>query len=407
MKRIVSTLLAAALVFSLAVCARAAEGFVFADPAAGVQFLIPEGWDLEYEEDAPLQVSFVPQGECSALMQYGALADGESSPSLEAAAQLLGCEIGDVKRLTMGGAEYYRAAFDQAVSLGAFSFALPVTCWLHWENGYIYLYQYAGSTANPLLADFKAMICGAVYTPVTGAAETEEVPEATGTVTASQEALPGIPELAPAVEETLAAEETQAIEETQPVEETQAIEETQAAEEISYAQAVSAYESGDYAQAQILFSSLPEVADSGRYLRLLRIRSAGGNTSLGSGSYQKELALTQADKQDIAAAAADFSFADTAQVLLCNPDVAAHYLAGHWSGGNYNTFLYFRTDVSGCMYRIGSNLAERAFPDFGIHNGEFHVYENGVDTIALHLALTEANTLEVTSGGQTFTLVRK
>lgn len=373
MRKLMIMLLTVVLLFSISVSASAAHGLVYQDPRGAVHLTVPEGWDLEFEEDAYSRITFLPCENPSARMAYAAT---DYWSSLDAAArtklkrssldnshfspkdvaELVGCTAQQVKRITLDGTEYYRVSFQKEIPSGKFAVLLEMTYFVRYHNGWIHVYQYVGSPSDPLFVQFKDMIRSAVYDSV--AAESE-----------------------PTADSQLQ----------------------------TYEQAITAYENGSYQEAQDLFQTVADYEDSPKYLRLLRIRNSGGNTWMDSNSYDKTLALTQEQKLDIDEAAADFSFADTAQVLLCNSDVATYYLTGLWSGG-VRCYLHFEAAETGGQYRIGNKLSEVIYTSYAIKNGQFQVMSEGEEMLLLELSLTQHDQLEVIShamDGQHYTLERK
>lgn len=359
MKKLITAILVSMCLFSLTICANAASGFVYEDVDSGNCLSLPEGWDLEYEEESLVKVTFLPEDGDSALMQYGST-DYWSSLSADSrrktprasfdnsrfsaadVAELVGCTSQDVKRITLDGTEYYRAAFEKKVPSGKFSVTLDMTYWVRYQNGWIFVYQYVGSAANPLYRQFKDMIATASYsTPA------EETPIVT--------------------------------------------------QENTYENAVAAYESGDFESAQELLEGTPDYQDADKYLRLIRIRNAGSEDG----------ALTAEDIEDIASAAQDFSFADTAQVLLCNSAVASHYLTGYWGGGA-GCYINFKATDSGTVYSIGSKLSKTKPGSFMIENGVLSLQDS--KTPILEMKLTSPDAMEVTTyevDNKSYTLERK
>ncbi len=176
-----------------------------------------------------------------------------------------------------------------------------------------------------------------------------------------------------------------------------------------YAEAVRLYEKRDYNPARDLFESLSGYEDSEKYLRLIRIRFSGGNIGVGSKVYRAEWGLTDSQKRDIDKAAADFYFADTAEVLVCNSDVASYYLIGDWNGGS-KCYIHFITNNYGCRYNIGSKLSTNYQDTFGIYEGILYVdvVESWAET--LKLTLLSPDCMEVYTyekGGKTYVLTRE
>lgn len=176
----------------------------------------------------------------------------------------------------------------------------------------------------------------------------------------------------------------------------------------TYRSAVDAYEDGYYSTAKKLFNEVDPYKDSSKYLRLIRIRNAGGNIGVGSAVYEKSLGLTKSEKKDIDEAAKDFDFADTSEVLLCNSDVACYYLVGKWNGGS-KCYIHFKMNKAGGTYNIGSKLSTNYKSTFSIDDGELRVDVIDTDKLTLHLTLISPNKMEVYTyekGGKTYTLKR-
>lgn len=365
MKKLLSAILVTMCLLSLTICANAADCFVYEDVDSGTSMTLPEGWDLEYEENAFVKVTFLPEDDCCALMQYGSTdywntldavskrktprANYDNSHfSAQDVAELVGCTAKDVKRITMAGTEYYRASFQKAVPSGKFSTTLDMTCWVRYHNGWIHAYQYVGSEASELYDQFKHMISGAVYSTATEEKSSDTQKE-------------------------------------------------------TYESAVAAYESGDYADAQALFAAAPEYQDSSKYLRLIRIRDIGSNIDTDG----EKTVLSDEQKKDIDDAAQDFTFGDTADVLLCNSEVASYYLTGYWSGGS-RCYINFKATDSGTTYTIGSKLSQMKPGSFTVDNGILSLDDSDSPILKMHL--TAPDTMEVTTyemENQIFTLERK
>lgn len=179
-------------------------------------------------------------------------------------------------------------------------------------------------------------------------------------------------------------------------------------EKDTYAEAVSAYNRGSYSTAKKLFQEVSSYGDSSKYLRLIRIRNAGSNIGVGSKVYQSACGLTDSDKQDIDDAARDFYFADTAEVLVCNSDVASYYLIGEWNGGS-KCYIHFIANNYGCRYNIGSKLSTNYQDTFAINDGIVTVDVVGSCAKTLKLTLVSPDCMEVYTyekGGKCYTLNR-
>jgi len=360
------------MVLSLALPANAALASFYTDPDNGNKLLIPAGWKTEEKDDPLVKIKFVPSSGSSPVMQYGSI---DLWNTLSASAQkkipraefnndqfsksdiadLVGAKTKQVEMVVLGSREYFRAEVTKETTIGQYKFSMTATYWLIAEDGWLYLYQFGGDRNHTLYKRFETMVSRATY----GGADFDSI---------------------------LSGNDSEI-----------------------YNSAVEAYESGDYAKANQLFVSVDPYHDSGKYLRLIRIRNAGSNIGVGSEVYVKECGLTDSDKKDIDVAAKDFYFADTAEVLLCNSDVASYYLVGKWNGGS-KCYIHFKMNNYGGTYNIGSKLSTNYKSTFSINDGELHVDVNKTNKLTLHLTLTAPDCMEVLTyekNCKTYTLKRK
>lgn len=369
MKRFLSVLLIASFLIPFAQPVSASGTVTYYDQNGNNVLSIPADWEAEPASGGVFQVTFLPSSD-SALMQYGSI-DLWSSLSSSAQentprsqldndvftksdiADLIGCKTGQIKMVTLGKTEYFRADFQQSSTSQGIRFSVDVTAWTCIQDGWLYLYFFTGS--NSLYSKFEDVVESASYRKASSG-------------------------------DTGASSGNEAL----------------------YHEAVAAYYSGNYTQARKFFTAISSYQDSSKYLRLIRIRMAGGNIGVGSAVYQKDCGLTQSEKNDIDAAARDFYFADTADVLLCNPDVACYYLVGDWNGGS-KCYIHFKMNDYGGTYNIGSKLSTNYQGTFSIFDGEVRVDVLGSNALTLQLTLTGPDTMEVFTyekGGKCYTLNR-
>ncbi len=363
MKKLLSLLLAMVLLFSLALPAGAVSTLDliakycpyldYTHAPSGTVLSIPFLWKTEERDDT---MTIFTASEDSPLMTMQAvdLGDPDATMSKNDLARAIGTKAGSLKTVTLGNHKYYTAQTKTTKTLQKKKVTVTTQNWALAEQGWIYVYRFTGSKKHELYDDFTAVIASASY----GSAEAAPSPGTGSDV---------------------------------------------------YDQAVAAYEAGSYASAQELFQQAAPYGDSSKYLRLIRIRNAGSNIGVGSEVYLKECGLTDQDKQDIDAAARDFDFADTAQVLLCNSDVACYYLVGKWNGGS-KCYIHFKMNKAGGTYNIGSKLSTNYKSTFSIDDGELRVDVNKTDKLTLQLTLTGPDTMEVLTyekDCKTYTLKRK
>jgi len=167
---------------------------------------------------------------------------------------------------------------------------------------------------------------------------------------------------------------------------------------ILYDTAVGYYEQGRYADAYAQFQGVPNYANSQDYMRLIRIRTYGDNVGIGC-VYDYRKGLTDAQKADIDAAASNFYFADTAEVLMCNTDVATYYLFGSWvtaSNAPQYSYLKFHKDSAGGYYYTRSNNVSTLTSDcVSINDGYVHISITSCPTLVFHIKLTGPNSMSL------------
>lgn len=374
MKKLTALILAAVVLLSLPVSAAAAEDFLYTDEITGAGITVPGGWKLEYEDDGVL---FVPRG-TSVTMRYqyadlwSQLSESEqqktpreefdSDQTAKAdIADLLEVRSKEVKIVNLAGTEYFQAT--TVVKKGFFIFKTKTTVisLVHVANGYAHIFRFEEDEAHDLYPAFEDMVAATVY----GAAEADS----------------------PAPTETEPAE-------------------TVKTDADIYWEAVDAYDGGYYAIAKILFNSVSTYEDSQKYLRLIRIRDYGSNTGIGC-VYDYRKALTDEQKAEIDEAAADFYFADTAGVLLCNTDVACYYLGAHnglsgnWVTGSgapkYAYFKLHKDSSGGYYYTRSTNLSKAVSDCVSIIDGDVRISITSSNTLVFRLELTGPDSMLIWS----------
>ncbi len=384
MKKILSSLLCLSLIISLAIPASASKlmpGFssntgeetMYTDEDTGNTLSIPSDWNIsEVKDDAVAKAEFTNTQDPSAVVQYGS-ADMWNNLSQtmqkkisreefdnemytpEEIAELVDTKEKYVDSVDINDITYFRAEIGKQ---RFFSFKVTDTYLIRVENGWMYVYAFSGSNSHKQYDTFENIVASATYAAI------KVLPEETA------------PETVP--------ETTAAPTEAEPI------------EEDIYADAIAAYEDGDYGQAEKLFKSLSGYCDSRKYLRLIRIRDFGGNTGIGC-VYNFNKALTDSEKAEIDAAAEDFYFADTKDVLLWNTDVACYYLFGDWvtaSGDKQYAYFKLKKDAAGgYMYTRSSNVSNATSDCVSINKGVVRISITSSNTHVFTIRLTDPDTM--------------
>jgi len=363
MKKIIALVLTLAALFSLAIPANAAIGtyYSYTDKSTGNVLTVPSSWEIEYGTNSITKVEFTTSQDGVFLMTYGssdiyAGLDAETQRACprksinndmfdkEDIADVLGVKASEVTMTTVGGHEYFLARSTYNTTYQNYNISVDAHYWIRIHNGWMYMYQYLGDvTGNVYNMFVNIVISYATYGEKT-----------TSSSASSQSA--------------------------------------------TYNEAVNAYNAGKYATALSLFQKVPNYASSQDYMRLIRIRTYGDNIGIGC-VYDYRKALTDAQKADIDAAARNFYFADTAEVLMCNTDVATYYLFGSWVTANnapqYAYLKWHKDSAGGYYYTRSTNLSNAVSDCVSINDGYVRVSITSSNTLVFHIKLTGPNSMSL------------
>lgn len=359
MKKLTVTALILALLFSLALPAAAAS--VFTDHTNGNKLTVPTGWTATSLSSDHCEVELESASDGSGLMYYESIDLWEGlDPSTKASASrsqvnndlftkeeiadILGVDSREVSMVTLGQKEYFYADSVYNTTYDGYAVSVDVDTWVLIHNGWYYSYQFMGNTSGQLYRDFKSAIASATYGETSGSGSTGS------------------------------------------------------SKESAYQQAVNNYNSGNYSTAYSQFQQLNGYQNSYDYMRLIRIRSYGENTGIGC-VYDYRKALTNEEKADIDKAMQNFYFADTAEVLMCNTDVATYVLYGNWttaSNAPAYSYLKWHKDSAGGYYYTRSNNLSTAISDcVSINDGYVRVSITSSNTLVFHIKLTGPNSMSL------------
>jgi len=371
MRKTVTLLLLLAILLSMSLNA-SADTFGYSDPDSGMSLQVPKGWKIAAEDD---HIRFEADNSkvtmtyrCEDVWDGLSRADKAEISRKEYnndllskadVADLVDARSKDVSAVDLNGVEYFSVTTSVTKGFLFFKSTAYTTSLIHFQNGWMHLFQFRENTDHKDYPRFEELVCSASY-----AEEADIVPETTQ---------PTIPET------------------TAPVITDQDI----------YWDAQEAYERGDLLEAQQLFECVPAYEDAQDYLRLIRIRDYGSNSGIGT-VYAENKGLAQFMKDDIDKAAQRFYFADTAEVLLCNTDVACYYLYGSWiTGAGAPAYAYFKLhkDYSGggYYYTRSSNLSNAVSSTVSIIDGDVRISITSSNTLVFHIDLTAPDCMDIYS----------
>lgn len=372
MRKTITLLLLLALLLSMSICA-AADTFGYADPDSGMTLQVPKGWKIAAEDDF---IRFEADNTKVVMTyRYEDVWDGLSRSDKETisrqeynndflsradVADLVDARSKDVTTIDLNGTEYFSVTTSVTKGFLFFKSTAYTTSLIHFQDGLMHLFQFKGNTDHKDYPHFEELVSSAAY----GEENEDTAPETTE----------------PTVPETTAPVITDAD---------------------IYWDAQEAYERGDLLEAQQLFECVPYYEDAQDYLRLIRIRDYGSNTGIGT-VYSENKGLAEFMKDDIDKAAERFYFADTAEVLLCNTDVACYYLYGSWiTSAGAPAYAYFKLHKDyhggGYYYTRSSNLSNAVSSTVSIIDGDVRISITSSNTLVFHIDLTAPDCMDIYS----------
>lgn len=158
------------------------EVFVYTDSDSGAQFTVPANWTQEeFTEDREyLDVKFVSTKEDGCIMIYSS-ADmwAEATPAEKIGtsrkdvnnsmfskadiAQIGSTTEDNVSTVTYNGVEYYKCESTVAKEVYGLEFDVEMTQLIYVDNGWMYIFQFGGTSGHKLYSDFESLIKSVEY----------------------------------------------------------------------------------------------------------------------------------------------------------------------------------------------------------------------------------------------------
>lgn len=172
--------------------------FQYTDADTGVTFLVPENWKQK-EFSKPREIidaKFVSTKEAGCLMIYGSADIWEEMTAAERKghtrseldnsffdrldiAQMYGTTFDKISTVKYNGIEYYKGEVTASSDEYGLDIAMTMTVLTHIKDGWMYLFQFSGTSADALYSEFETLMKSVIYPPVSG----EEDPAPTNQTT--------------------------------------------------------------------------------------------------------------------------------------------------------------------------------------------------------------------------------
>ena len=158
------------------------EAFIYTDTKTNTKFTVPANWyekELSKERDT-IDVKFVSSKEEGMTIMYGsvdvweALTDDEKvgatrsdisndAFTIDDIAELYGIDKSKVSMVEYNGIEYFQFTFKQTTELYGIEFSPEMTILLRFENGWMYSFQFGGTTDSIYFDDLEALLNSVEY----------------------------------------------------------------------------------------------------------------------------------------------------------------------------------------------------------------------------------------------------
>lgn len=158
------------------------SSFVYTDEESGVTFSVPANWIQEelHENREFLDVSFASAKEAGCSIFYGSTDVWEKMPETEKVghvrsdinntiltktdiADMYGVSEDTVMAVTYNGIEYYQCEITQTQDMYDMTFSITMTSAIYIDNGWMYTFQFSGTSGSKLFGDFVDMLNSVQY----------------------------------------------------------------------------------------------------------------------------------------------------------------------------------------------------------------------------------------------------
>lgn len=161
------------------------QSFLYTDTDASVSFFIPNDWEQKdfVQDREHIDVKFVSTKESSCTIIYGSedvwgqmsASDrmgytrsdlNNSAFSIIDIAQMYGVGLEKVSRVTYNGQEYFKAEVTASKNVSGMDIYVTMTQLLRFENGWLYSFQFSGTSSHKLYSDFESVLNSVQYSNV-------------------------------------------------------------------------------------------------------------------------------------------------------------------------------------------------------------------------------------------------
>lgn len=161
------------------------NSFIYTDSENGVTFTVPSNWKQKaFSQDREyIDIKFVSPNVPGSIMMYGSTDMWAQIPYTEKVgytrseldnsiytkadiAELYGTTADKISMVTYNGAEYFVGTFKYSSKTSVADVSITMTQALRIDNGWMYIFQFGGSSTDKLYSDFEKLLKSVKYPTV-------------------------------------------------------------------------------------------------------------------------------------------------------------------------------------------------------------------------------------------------
>lgn len=158
------------------------DAFIYTDSDCGVSFTVPANWKQEdfYKEREVIDVKFASTKEAGCVMIYGSVDMWEQMSASERAgytrsdlnnsaftnadiAAMYNTTADKINTVTYNGIQYFKYEDKHTSDAYGIDISVTMTQLVYIDNGWIYMFQFSGSSTHKLYSDFERLLKSVQY----------------------------------------------------------------------------------------------------------------------------------------------------------------------------------------------------------------------------------------------------
>lgn len=161
------------------------DPFLFTDENSGTKYTVPANWkqDMLAKDRETLDVRFISTKEAGCTIIYGSTDVWQQMSASEKAgntrsglnnstftetdiAELYNVAVDEVSTATYNGTQYFKVEYDYVSDTSGVDITVTMTQLFCMNNGWLYFFQFGGTSTNKLYSDFESLLNSVQYPAV-------------------------------------------------------------------------------------------------------------------------------------------------------------------------------------------------------------------------------------------------